>query len=412
MSKKFIKTGRNVILMKKYLFATNGASKKEAIILGEKYRLTVLTPSLVRLEYSEAGAFEDRATQSVINREFSVPKFSVDRNAHGLVIETERLKLTYDEKSFSENGLRIEVKEIEGAVWHYGQTLNDLKGTYRTLDRCDADIYTSRELVQSKIELGTGIISREGFSVIDDSHSMALTEEGWVEPRKQGIDLYFFGYGHRYLEALSDFYQLCGKTPLLPRYVFGNWWSRYYRYTEEEYMSLMNRFEAEKLPFSVAVIDIDWHLGNAEVDEKYGGAKRGWTGYTWNRKLFPDPKRFLTWLHNKNMKVTLNVHPADGVRDFEEIYPKMAKAMGIDPASEKPVEFDASSPEFMKVYFDVLCHDLEADGVDFWWLDWQQGTSSKMDGLDPLWILNHFHYLDSSWKGTACRCYSPGSRGD
>ena len=227
---------------------------------------------------------------------------------------------------------------------------------------------------------------------------MALTENGWVAPRKQGIDLYFFGYGHRYLEALSDFYHLCGKTPLLPRYALGNWWSRYYRYTEESYIELMNKFEEEKLPFSVAVIDMDWHLVD-DVDEKYGGAKRGWTGYTWNKKFFPDPKRFLTWLHDKNMKVTLNVHPADGVRAFEEIYPQMAKAMGIDPASEKPVEFDCSSPEFMKVYFDILCHGLEADGVDFWWIDWQQGTSSKMDGLDPLWILNHFHYLDSAWKG-------------
>ena len=385
--------------MNHYKFTTNGMSKTESIVCGNDYRITVLTPSLLRLEYSEDGEFEDRATQSVINRDFSVPQFCVEKNINGLVIETEKLKLSYDEKDFSKNGLKIEVKEIEGAVWHYGQPLNDLKGTYRTLDRCDADIYTSRETVQSKIELGTGIMSREGFSVIDDSASMALTEDGWVAPRKKGIDIYFFGYGHRYLEALSDFYHLCGKTPLLPRYALGNWWSRYYRYTEQSYMELMNRFESEKLPFSVAVIDMDWHLVD-DVDEKYGGSKRGWTGYTWNRKFFPDPERFIKWLHDKNMKVTLNVHPADGVRDFEEIYPKVATAMGIDPASEKPVEFDCSSPEFMKVYFDVLCHELEREGVDFWWIDWQQGTTSKMDGLDPLWILNHFHYLDSAWKGT------------
>ena len=386
--------------MDRYYFSTNGLCNQEAIVLRTNYRISILTPSLLRLEYSETGDFEDRATQSVINRNFSVPPFSVQRNTNGLLIETEKLKLFYDENRFSENGLWIEVKEIEGAIWHYGQTLHDLKGTYRTLDRCDADIYTSREWVQEKIELGAGIVSREGFSVIDDSKSMALTEDGWVAPRKQEIDMYFFGYGHRYREALSDFYHLCGKTPLLPRYVFGNWWSRYYKYTEESYMALMKRFEAEKLPFSVAVIDIDWHLGNDEVDAKYGGEKRGWTGYTWNRKLFPDPQRLLAWLHNKNMKVTLNVHPADGVRDFEEIYPKMAEAMGIDPASEKPVEFDASDPHFMRIYFDILCHDLEAYGVDFWWIDWQQGTNSKLDGLDPLWILNHFHYLDSAWKGT------------
>ena len=391
--------------MKKYNFATNGVSREGSVIKGDKYRITVLTPSLVRLEYAENGEFEDRATQSVINRSFSVPKFSTQRDANGLVIETEKLKLTYDEKPFSENGLQIQVKDIEGAVWHFGQALNDLKGTYRTLDRCDADTFFAKDMTESKIQLGTGIMSREGFSVIDDSKSMALTEEGWIAPRKEGTDLYFFGYGHRYLEALSDFYHLCGKTPLLPRYALGNWWSRYYVYTEESYMELMNRFEAEKLPFSVAVIDMDWHLTNDDIDEKYG-RKRGWTGYTWNKKLFPDPKRFLAWLHNKNMKITLNIHPADGVRAFEDIYPKMAKAMGIDPATEQAVEFDVANPEFMKVYFDVLCHDLEEEGVDFWWIDWQQGTNSKMEGLDPLWILNHYHFLDSAWKGNRSLTFS------
>ena len=392
--------------MIKYKFNVNGKSRKEAVICEKNYRITILTPSLVRLEYSELGDFEDRATQTVINRDFIVPQYTVERTADGIIVETEKIKLVYDEKCFSNSGLQIEVKEIEGAFWHYGQKLNDLKGTYRTLDQCNADINISyRTGERTKIELCTGIISREGFSVIDDSHSMALTDDGWVAPRNNEIDLYFFGYGHRYLEALSDFYCLCGKTPLLPRYALGNWWSRYYRYTEESYMELMNRFEAEKLPFSVAVIDMDWHLVD-DVDPKWGGRHVGWTGYTWNKKFFPDPKRFLNWLHKKNMKVTLNVHPADGIRGFEDIYPKMATAMGIDPATEKAVEFDCSNPEFMKAYFDILCHDLESDGVDFWWIDWQQGTTSKMEGLDPLWILNHFHYLDSSWKGTRSLTFS------
>lgn len=396
--------------MNHYHFQTNGISSKEAMICGETYRITVLTPSLFRLEYSKTGDFEDRATQSVINRNFPVPPFRVSHETGWLVVETETLQLRYDQNVFSENGLEIKVKEIDGAVWHYGQELHDLKGTYRTLDRMDGDIYTTKgDRKKIKIELGTGILSREGFSVIDDSQSMALTEDGWVASRKDGLDLYFFGYGHRYLDALKDFYRLCGKTPLLPRYALGNWWSRYYRYTEETYKALMTRFEEEKLPFTVAVIDMDWHLVDdvdINADTKFGVGKRGWTGYTWNRKFFPDPERFLKWLHEKNMKVTLNVHPADGVRAFEDIYPKMAKAAGIDPASGKTVEFDPADPDFMGRYFDILCHDLEKPGVDFWWIDWQQGTESKLDGLDPLWILNHFHYLDSAWKGTRPMTFS------
>ncbi len=392
--------------MGKYKFQTKGLSKKEALIVGEKYRITVLTPSLIRLEYSNNGCFEDRATQSVINREFEVPMFTVRHQMAAreetLVLETDKLKLYYDQKEFSSKGLRIEVKELSGAVWNYGQENHDLKGTYRTLDGVDGNEFVQGDGHREEIVLGPGVISREGFALIDDSHSMALTEEGWVEPRKSGIDLYFFGYGHRYKEALNDFYMLCGKTPLLPRFALGNWWSRYYRYTETEYKKMISRFEQEGLPFSVAVIDMDWHLVD-EVDPKYGS---GWTGYTWNRKLFPDPEGFMAWLHDKNMKVTLNVHPADGIRAFEDIYPKMAQALGIDPKTEQTIEFDPSNPEFLEKYFEVLCHDLESQGVDFWWIDWQQGEKSKMPGLDPLWMLNHYHYLDSRWKNTRSMTFS------
>ena len=97
----------------------------------------------------------------------------------------------------------------------------------------------------------------------------------------------------------------------------------------------MNRFLNEEIPFSVAVIDMDWHI--TDIDPKYGS---GWTGYTWNRKLFPDPKAFADDLHDRGMKVTLNVHPALGIRGSESMYEEMAEAMGVDPATDEPVEFD------------------------------------------------------------------------
>jgi alpha-glucosidase (family GH31 glycosyl hydrolase) len=35
-------------------------------------------------------------------------------------------------------------------------------------------------------------------------------------------------------------------------------------------------------------------------------------------------------------------------------------------------------------------------GVDFWWIDWQQGTKTAVPGLDPLWALNHYHFYDNA----------------
>ena len=384
-----------------YKVKTRPAALEGNMVTGERYRITLLTESLLRLEYSEDGIFEDRATQMVFFRDFPQVKYRVISGEDGIEIHTSRIHLKYNEKEFSSHGLSIQVKGNLSAyhsIWHYGEEIHDLGGTARTLDEANG-----------AIPLEHGIISRFGYSVIDDSKSQVLLEDGWIEPRKKGIrDLYFFGYGHNYKEALNDFYRLCGKTPMLPRFALGNWWSRYYKYTEESYMELMERFERENLPFTVAVIDMDWHL--VDIDPKYGS---GWTGYTWNREFFPDPERFLRRLHEKGMRTTLNVHPADGVRAHEEMYREMAEVMGVDVEAEDPVLCDPASPEFMEAYFRYLHHPREKEGVDFWWIDWQQGSNCKIEGLDPLWIFNHFHFLDSKRNGkrpmTFSRYAGPGS---
>ena len=202
---------------------------KENIVRGDKYRISLLTEGLVRLEYSEAGIFEDRATQFALYRDFPKTNFRVVKTLDGIEIHTSRIHLIYNEEAFSASGLSIQVKgNISNyfSIWHYGKEgcpafLPQLKGTARTLDEADGEI-----------PLENGIIGGTGYSVLNDSTSQVLLEDGWIEPRKKGVqDIYFFGYGHDYKEALQDFYYLSGNTPMLPRYALGNWWSRYYRYT-------------------------------------------------------------------------------------------------------------------------------------------------------------------------------------
>lgn len=384
-----------------YRIAMEPLALEENQVKGDNYRITMLTEGLVRLEYSSDGVFEDRGTQMVLYRNFPKTEYRVIHTKDGIEIHSSRIHLVYNEGAFSEHGLSIQVKgnlSPYHSIWHYGAEIRDLKGTARTLDEADG-----------AIELGHGILSYFGYSIIDDSKSQVLLEDGWMEPRKKGIqDIYFFGYGHDYKEALKDFYYLCGKTPMVPRYALGNWWSRFYSYTESSYLELMDRFEKENIPLTVAVIDMDWHL--VDVDPKYGS---GWTGYTWNREYFPDPEGFLGKLHDRGMRVTLNVHPADGVRAYEEDYQKIAGYLGMDTSNEDPVRCDPASPEFMEAYFACLHHPKEKEGVDFWWIDWQQGSSCKVEGLDPLWIMNHFHFLDNGRDGkrpmTFSRYAGPGS---
>lgn len=252
------------------------------------------------------------------------------------------------------------------------------------------------------------MVSRFGFSVLDDSASMLLTEKCHFTPRSHlETDLYFFGYGHDYQTCMRDYYALSGTVPILPRYTLGNWWSRYHEYTEETYLQLMDHFEQAGIPLSVAVIDMDWHV----TKNLYTS---GWTGYTWNPYLFPDPERFLKILHQRGLKVTLNLHPAGGVAPHEKAFPAFCKAMALDENQKLSIDFDAASEMFWKAYFQLLHHPLEKQGVDFCWIDWQQGEVSTQKGLDPLWILNEKHYHDIQRNGKRglilSRYAGPGSQ--
>lgn len=368
-----------------------------SVVQGDRWRIGILTDALIRFEWSDTGVFVDDATTMAINRRFEpVPDYTVTHNDDGsLEIETSELRIFYDGQPFSPEGLYIYMKHsgAQESTWHYGdEQKGNLGGTTRTLDQIDGST-----------ALDPGLISKYGWAVIDDSRTSLIRKADqvggkpnpfgtWVFPKEgPSQDWYFFGYNQKITEAVKDFYHLSGHTPLLPRYVLGNWWSRYHRYSQDEYEQLMERFNHEGIPFTVAVIDMDWHL--VDIDPNLGS---GWTGYTWNKELFPNPKDFLHWLHDHGMRTTLSLHPRDGVRSFEEPYERVARAAGIDPASKKTVEFDVTSPVSMNAYFDALLHPMEEQGVDFWWIDWQQGSVAKQKDLDPLWLLNHLHYLDSA----------------
>lgn len=358
----------------------NPMARANSVIQGDKYRITVLSKNLLRFEYQEDGNFQDEVTTMVINRDFPEVEFKTYRKDGLLYVDTGDLLLSYDEEEPTAYGLQIRV--LSSAVnWNYGkQEDGNLGGTARTLDTIDG-----------AVDVGRGVISRSGYVVIDDANSAMIDGDGWFQASDNArVDLYFFGHGRDYQGAIDDFYRLSGPTPLLPRFVFGNWWSRYHRYDEEEYMDLMQKFADKDIPLSVAVIDMDWHI--TEVEPQY---LTGWTGYTWNQDLFPDPERFLVKLHDLGLKTTLNVHPAEGIRPFEVQYDNMCKRLGKNPADDEIIEFDFTDQDFVEAYFEEINHRYEEIGVDFWWIDWQQGTVSRMEGLDPLWALNHFYYLDS-----------------
>ncbi len=371
-------------LNKQLLAHTDAKTIEDNVVLSKNVRVSVLTPKMLRVEYSTDSKFTDLPSQSIWYRNFGKVDFTSETKIDVLTVKT-----SYADYQINCHTGALKCVIINGEKCTYNES-NNLKGTTRTLDQ-----------TYGPKELDDGIISKDGVSIYDDSKTLLLNEDGMLSSREKGTkDYYVFAYGTDYVAGINEFYKITGAPPLVPRYVLGNWWSRYKAYTQKEYMDLMHEFHNRDIPLTVATVDMDWHWVDLkkQFGKKYKSSNiifSGWTGYSWNTELFPDYKGFLKDLHDMNLKVTLNLHPADGVRAFEDMYDNMAKSMDIDPASEKTVEFDLTDKKFINAYFDILHHPYENQGVDFWWIDWQQGTKSKKSGLDPLWLLNHYHYLDT-----------------
>ncbi|MCR5207350.1 MAG: DUF5110 domain-containing protein [Eubacterium sp.] len=368
-------------MLKKSLIAkTDPRAGAEQIFCGYGVRITYLTPRLIRVEKS--GNSTDLASFAVWFRKAPAGMLKVTPAEEGINAETEEVIFNIRKgKPYS-----VYFKDTEKTAVFSKQ--KNLKGTTRTLDG-----------TFGSIKLDDGLITEDGAYLFNDSKSMLIDGDGHFIKRAAGsVDYYAFAYGKDYRGTLQAFYKISSPVPIVPRFALGVWWSRYHAYTQKEYLELMARFKKEDIPLTVATIDMDWHWVK-DIKKKFGVDYGGWTGYSWNTALFPDYKEFLKKLKDDNLHITVNLHPADGVHSYEDMYEEMAKAVGIDPKTKKTVEFRCGSDEYWNAYFDVLHKPYERDGVDFWWIDWQQGKSSEVPGLDPLNALNHYHYLDNAEDG-------------
>lgn len=423
--------------------AGNPEAKKDAMVVSGNARFTVLTPEMIRIEYSDKGAFEDRATFAIQNRQMDdIPAFIKREDSNFLYITTDKCNLKYRKGTnplttpASDRNLTITIcNNGDSVVWYPGKSdpLN-LKGTCRTLDGCNGD--------NKRSEMEQGLISRSGWAVIDDSwsatrpdgsHSFALEPnsevgyEWWAERAdRDALDLYFMGYGNEYKKAIGDFTKISGKIPLPPAYVFGYWYSRFYSYSADDYRKIMSELKANDIPTDVLILDMDWHWnGKAESKSENIG---GWTGWSWNTNLIPEPKKLLGEIHDNNLKIALNLHPAEGVDSTESprYYNAMLAELGGKYGKNGNIPWYLDYPDFTKSFFKNIIRDHESEGVDFWWLDWQQHlTSPYTDGLGQTFWCNHVFFNDMAhnrpdrrpmifhrWGGLGSHRYQIGFSGD
>ncbi len=428
--------GAFLVLLVNNVYAQQSTlSNPESIVISGNARFSVLTSGTIRIEWDSQSLFNDNASFIFTNRNLPVPHYTRKEKSGWLTITTDKLELRYKINSGKFTNKNLQVKYLDKTdafTWYPGmKQQNNLKGTSRTLDAHDGDIHVHSPEGKNKLELEDGLLSTDGWTFIDDSKSLLFDNSDWpwVEERSQSNsqDWYFFAYGRNYKSVLYDYSLIAGKVPLPPRYAFGYWWSRFWSYSDNELRGLVNNFEKYNIPLDVLVLDMNWHYTDslyiAPKDEF--GERAHWTGWTWNRRLFPNPDKFLSWVKSKNLHITLNLHPASGIAFYEEPYLEFAKKMGFNLSSKRNIPYEGSNKKFMKNLFDVVLRPMEKQGVDFWWLDWQQWIyDKKIETLNNTWWLNYVFFSDMErnsqqrpmlyhrWGGLGNHRYQIGFSGD
>ena len=77
---------------------TKSKTPNSCVFKGNKYRISILSDSLIRFEYSESGSFNDNPTIFAYNRSFNQPKITVEEDSQILIIKNDIFVLEYQKE--------------------------------------------------------------------------------------------------------------------------------------------------------------------------------------------------------------------------------------------------------------------------------------------------------------------------
>ncbi|MEE3342999.1 MAG: TIM-barrel domain-containing protein [Bacilli bacterium] len=346
-------------------------TKKENIVLGKFYRISILTERLVRLEYSKEGKFEDNPTQRIVFRDFPKNNFTVTQTETLIQIVTPNYTIDYV-KDHSFIGTKV------APATNLKITLN---GTERSWNynhpeaRNYGSVTYSLDDFKGRLKLDKGLYSTDGFCFIDDSDSMVLNERGnFVKRSNQELDFYVFMYKKDLGLCLQDYFKLTGYPLMVPRYALGNWWHKNARYTNNDISKTVKKFKEEDIPISVFLLGDRCYTNNEPF-------------YLDNSIL--DALGLKKTLDEKGIKLGVTVKPDSNIPTGSSIYKRI---MGMyNDTSGKSFSFLPIDNNKLNVYSTEVINRLANSGVSTFNIKYVNPKDKV-----SLALLNHYHYTYES----------------
>lgn len=353
-------------------------SRDAAIFKGDRYRITILSDVLIRLEYSAEGKFNDYPTLLAIDRDFDVPKFEVKQDKKYLQINNEYFQIEYTKEMPFESkalmpdaNLKVTLTGTENRWFYKHPEVKNFNGSAVSLDN-----------TKGKAELRKGLYSLDGFSTIDDSNTLVFTPDGMIGKRpNESIDIYLFAYKKDFGKALQSYFKLTGYPALPPRYSFGIWWNKNESYKIKDIENLVKKFEKNGIPVSNIILGSSWHKKN--MDNKTPLK----SGFTFNEELYPEPDKLVNYLKEHNIYLGVNIDPSEGIPVSDPVYLKIKDKINFQGKGSIP--FNVYDKNFLRAYLDEVIDELDKTGVDMFHIDYQTKTD-----LNTLFLLNYATFTE------------------
>ncbi|MBS1718981.1 MAG: DUF5110 domain-containing protein [Armatimonadetes bacterium] len=295
-------------------------------------RIQFLSKTVVRVEQKGPKGFEDRLTFTVRERKWPTLTATMHVEEDRVELRSTTCTVVIPKSHQGVNGVRILSDNGQEVV-----TLAPEKDRkFLPGPRSGTSYYTVRDTPRM-------VPPKGGYGAANDYDGNV--ETSGYDVSNNADDIYLI-LTPDYRQRVQDFLKLTGKIPLMPRYAFGFWDSRWFPYHDYEAIADIETYADRKLPLDVFVIDTDWRIGGSK-------------GYTPEAKYFPDMPQFLRRAHQRGVRIMANDHPE----------PQFDTA--LDPRET------AYRVTGLKGMLDM--------GLDIWWFDrnWSTRYHEPMPGIAP-----------------------------
>ncbi len=329
-------------------------------------------PSIVVTRKPAAIAFVTRDNADTLTLESKLLHIVIDKSTGAITFKDAKGKVyTRENQAAPQTEKKIDVAGAPTYEARNTFTLKPDEGIYGfgfegegELNRRNKDLL----LVQTNIGIVIPVMmSSERYGILWDTYSKMRfkdTTEGaslWAESAPGGVDYYFMA-GATLDQVVAGYRDLTGAAPMYPKQAFGLFMSKERYETQARLLEVAQTFRKEQFPLDYIVQD--WQYWGSDKDGS-------WSGMTWNRERFPDPKGMTKAIHDMHLKLMVSIWPSIG-NDTALAKELDQHGLRFEPLhwiSKKARIYDAFSPEGRKIYFKHVKQGLLDAGVDALWMD-------------------------------------------